>query len=68
MRKQLLSAAKRLRDDGVLPANVQQPEIGRVRMGAFLLEQNADWKQDTTAARNPDSGNQVAHDMPLIVE
>ena len=68
VRRQLLAAAKRLRDEGVTPANVRKPELGRVRMGAFLLGKNADWKRDTAAALNPDSGLPVAHDMPLIVE
>jgi hypothetical protein len=53
---------------GELPKNVDHPEIGRVRMGAFLLPAGADWKTATAAALNPDSGLPVASDMPLIVE
>jgi phenylpropionate dioxygenase-like ring-hydroxylating dioxygenase large terminal subunit len=68
VRRQLLAAAKSLRDVGELPKNVDHPEIGRVRMGAFLLPAGADWKTATAAALNPDSGLPVASDMPLIVE
>ncbi len=68
VRRQLLDAAKRLRDEGILPKNVVTPEIGRVRMGAFLLDSGVDWKQETASALNPDAGLQVANDMPLIVD
>ena len=68
VRRQLITAAKRLRDEGVAPRNVGEPGLGRVRMGAFLLDKNADWKSETADARNPDAGLPVAHDMPLIVE
>lgn len=68
VRRQLLAAAKRLREEGVAPMNVANPEIGRVRMGAFLLPHGADWKRETADALNPDTGLPVANDMPLIVE
>jgi hypothetical protein len=68
VRRQLLAAAKRLRDTGELPLNVDDPGIGRVRMGTFVLEAGADWREETAAARNPDSGLPVAAALPLIIE
>lgn len=68
VRRQLLAAAKRLRDEEILPENVVTPETGRVRMGAFLLDSGVDWKQETADALNPDAGLPVANHMPLIID
>ena len=68
VRQQLLAAAKRLRDEAIAPMNVDDPALGRVRMGSFLLDKGADWQRETAAARNPEAGLPVACDMPLIVE
>jgi hypothetical protein len=68
VRRQLLTAAKRLKEEGVVPKNVTDPAIGRVRMGAFVLDKDADWQRETADALNPDAGLPVACDMPLIVE
>jgi len=68
VRRQLIAAAKQLRDEGVAPKNVGEPGLGRVRMGAFLLDKDVDWQAQTAAARNPDAGVPVAHDLPLIIE
>ncbi|MDA1074047.1 MAG: Rieske 2Fe-2S domain-containing protein [Proteobacteria bacterium] len=68
VRKQLLRAAKALRDKGELPANVSKPELGRVRMGTFVLERGIDWKQAVAPRLNPDNGFPVAADLPLIVD
>jgi hypothetical protein len=68
VRKALLKAAKTLRDTGELPANVGQPELGRVRMGTFLLDRGTDWKEATKPALTPESGLPVAADLPLIVD
>ncbi len=68
VRRQLIAAAKRLRDTGEAPANVEEPRLGRVRMGSFLLEPGADWKRETAERLNPDNGQPVADDLPLIVE
>ncbi|MCZ6620198.1 MAG: hypothetical protein O7E57_18930, partial [Gammaproteobacteria bacterium] len=68
VRRQLLRAAKLLRDTGELPVNVGKPEIGRVRMGTFVLDAGADWRKETAPALNPDSGLPVAAELPLILD
>jgi phenylpropionate dioxygenase-like ring-hydroxylating dioxygenase large terminal subunit len=68
VRQQLLKAAKTLRDEGALPDNIETPELGRVRMGSFVLEKGADWKAETEPRRNPSSGLPVAADLPLILD
>ena len=67
VRKALLNAAKKLRDQDIAPANVAEPGLGRVRMGTFLLDRGTNWQQATAAALDPDSGLPVAADLPLIV-
>jgi hypothetical protein len=37
-------------------------------MGTFVLDAGADWREETAAARNPDSGLPVAAALPLIIE
>ncbi len=68
VRRQLLAAARRLRDAGEPPRNVMEPRVGRVRMGSFLLAAGSDWKQATAEYLDPDNGLPVACDVPLIVE
>lgn len=67
VRRQLIQAAKRLRDTGELPPNVVDPSIGRVRMGTFVLDSGADWRAETADGLNPDAGLPVAADLPLII-
>ena len=67
VRRQLLAATKRLRDTGELPLNVSNPEIGRVRMGTFLLNAGANWREETAAGLDPESGLPVAAELPLII-
>ena len=61
VRRQLLAAAKQLQKNGEPPANVQKPELGRVRIGTFLLERGTDWKEATAPYLDPDSGENSAH-------
>ena len=68
VRRQLLRAAKALRDNGSLPPNVAHADTGRVRMGAFLLPEGCDWIEETATRRNADGGESVACDVPLIID
>ncbi|MCH8141712.1 MAG: hypothetical protein IH908_08975, partial [Proteobacteria bacterium] len=68
VRRQLLAAAKLYRDTGELPLNNARPEIGRVRMGTFVLEAGADWRKETAPGLNPESGLPVAAELPLIID
>ena len=68
VRRQLLAAAKLYRDTGKLPLNNARPEIGRVRMGTFVLEAGADWRKETAPGLNPESGLPVAAELPLIID
>jgi len=68
VRKQLINAARKRVASGEPPANVERPELGRVRMGTFLLERGTDWKEATAPHRDPASGLPVSADLPLIVE
>lgn len=66
VRRQLLQAALRLQDGGSPPANVNNVGLDRVRSATLRLPINADWKSISEAARNADSGNPPAADLPLI--
>lgn len=68
VRQQLLQAAKSFRKDGSLPPNVEEPDTGRVRMGAYLLPAGCDWVEATASQRSADGGEPVACDVPLIIE
>ena len=68
VRRQLLKAAKQLRDEARQPANVQDPSRGRVHMGSFLLDKGCDWRAEVADRLNPDSDLPVAADLPLIIE
>jgi len=51
VRRILIAAAKKMRDDGVLPANVDNVALDRVRSVSAILPDNADWQAETTIAR-----------------
>ena len=67
VRAQLIGAAKRHRDEGVAPPNLDDPGLDRVRAATVVLPEDADWRALTEAARNPDAGVPVAADVPLII-
>lgn len=67
VRAQLIAAAKRFRDEGVAPRNLDDPELDRVRAATVVLPEDADWRTVTAASRNPDAGVPVAADVPLII-
>jgi nitrite reductase/ring-hydroxylating ferredoxin subunit len=50
-RRRYLAAAKALRDQGITPPGVDQPEAYRQRFGQVILPRNVDWWEATKEAR-----------------
>ena len=50
-RRRLIQAAKALRDEGILPPGVDEPEIYRQRSGGVILARSADWWDATQDLR-----------------
>jgi phenylpropionate dioxygenase-like ring-hydroxylating dioxygenase large terminal subunit len=50
-RRRLIQAAKGLRDEGILPPGVDEPEIYRQRSGGVILPRSADWWDATQDLR-----------------
>src|SRR5215204_1941712 len=68
VRKQLLKAAKTLRDTGVAPANVQDQSLNRIRHATVILPHGADWVKATEKIRSSEGGVPVAYEMKPLVE
>lgn len=66
VRRQLLYAAKALRDKQVLPENVDNVQLDRVRCATVVLPKDADWVRATEKYRDADSGEPVAFEVPLV--
>jgi phthalate 4,5-dioxygenase oxygenase subunit len=64
VRRTLISAALELRDHGVVPANVLDPNLCRVRPASVLLKDDEDWASATEAARSADAGVPIAYVRP----
>ncbi|HEV8440440.1 MAG TPA: Rieske 2Fe-2S domain-containing protein [Methylomirabilota bacterium] len=60
MRRRLIAAARALRDEGALPANVEQPDLCRVRPASVLLPDGESWITATEKARQSDAGVPIA--------
>ncbi len=60
VRRQLLRAARALREQGVVPANVDDPNLCRVRPASVLLQPGESWIEATEAARSADAGVPIA--------
>ena len=60
MRRTLINAAHALREQGIVPANVTDPTLNRVRSASVLLPEGKSWIEATEDARNVDSGVPVA--------
>jgi hypothetical protein len=60
VRRRLLEAARALRDQGVLPANVDDPNLCRVRPASAILPDGASWIGATEKARQSDAGVPIA--------
>jgi hypothetical protein len=65
MRRRLIEAARRFQNEGVLPANVQQPELDRVRPASILLDPGQNWIEATEHARGATGDVDLAA-IPLI--
>jgi phthalate 4,5-dioxygenase len=68
VRAQLLAAAKRLRDTGDWPPNVDDVSWDRVRAASVVLPADIDWRAHSKLARSADSGEGPSNDVPLIID
>ncbi len=68
VRRQVLKAAKTLRDTGVTPANVDNVQLDRVRHATVVLPEGADWVTQTQQIRQSDSGLPVAFDRKPLAD
>ncbi len=66
VRRQLLKAARALRDEGKVPANLDNPKLDRVRCATVVLPEGADWVRETEKVRDADNGGPFACEVPLI--
>lgn len=64
VRQTLINAALALRDSGLVPANVNDPTLCRVRSASILLKPGEDWASATEAARSSDAGVPIAFVRP----
>ena len=60
VRKQLLTGARALMEDGSVPESVDDPNLVRVRPVGAILNESVDWKEATKTVRNVDGGEPVA--------
>jgi phenylpropionate dioxygenase-like ring-hydroxylating dioxygenase large terminal subunit len=67
VRRQLLEVVVAHRDQGRLPANVEDVTLDRVRFASHIFPAGADWRQLSAASRDADSGAPVGADVPLII-
>jgi phenylpropionate dioxygenase-like ring-hydroxylating dioxygenase large terminal subunit len=65
VRRQLINAARALREKGIVPANVDDPKLYRVRPASAILPRDANWVEATAAARDADAGVPISW-VPLI--
>ena len=63
VRRQVIKAAKALRDSGTIPANVDNQRLNRIRHATVILPAGTDWVKATEGVRDPESGLPVAFDM-----
>jgi hypothetical protein len=63
VRRQLLKAVKAMRDQGVIPPNVDKVSLDRIRHATVILPHGADWNAQTEELRQSDAGLPVAWEM-----
>jgi nitrite reductase/ring-hydroxylating ferredoxin subunit len=63
-RRLMINAAKKFLDQGILPPNVDNVELDRVRSASVILPKRADWVSETENARRSDGGVAVAYVIP----
>jgi hypothetical protein len=67
VRRQLINAAIKLRDEGKSPANVDEVELGQVRSASLRYPAGADWKGLSESARRVTPGQPAAAEVGLII-
>ena len=67
VRRQLINAATRLRDEGRAPDNVERVDLDQVRSGSIRIPAGGDWKKLSEGARKVRPGELSAHDVGLII-
>jgi hypothetical protein len=60
VRRQLITAARALREQGIVPANVDDPNLCRVRPASILLPEGESWIAATEDARRSDAGAPIS--------
>jgi hypothetical protein len=68
VRRQLLKAAKALRDQAVAPPNVDNVQLDRVRHATVILPRGDDWVKTTEKVRQSDAGLPIAHELKPFQE
>ena len=63
VRRQLIGAAKSLRSTGVIPNNVDDVSLDRVRHASVILPADTDWLTETEQLRDADGGLPVAWEL-----
>jgi hypothetical protein len=53
-RRRMIAAAKALRDEGIVPPGVDEPDLYRQRSGSIIMPRGADWLESTKHLRFPD--------------
>ncbi len=67
VRRQLINAATKLRDEGKLPPNVDNVELDKVRSATVRYPAGSDWKALSETARRAIPGTAAAADVGLII-
>ncbi len=67
VRRQLINAATRLRDEGKVPPNVDNIELDKVRSASLRYPAGADWKGLSETARRAIPGQAAAAEVGLII-
>jgi len=67
VRHKLVEAAESLRDKGIVPPNVDNPALDRIRSAQVRLPEGADWVEMTAQYRDFDSGSPTGADaIPFL--
>ena len=67
VRRQLLNATTTLRDEGKVPANVDDVSLDKVRSASLRYPSGADWKSLSSDARSVQAGKAAAAEVGLII-
>lgn len=67
VRRQLLNAATSLRDQGKVPANVDDVSLDKVRSASLRYPSGSDWKSMSADARHVQTGTAPAAEVGLII-